>query len=248
MADNTNKLLFSLLFVAVVGLVIVAALRSGGERGQQQQNLLTVSGTHQLEVAPDQAVMTLQVLTNGTAAKDVSTENRQLLTQVMAALKAQGLTNTDIETTGVLLSPWTEWDPKSQTMIDKGYQQTTTLKVTVTDMETVGSVLDAAVNAGANSVQDISFELKPETEQRLKEQALADATADAAAKAQTLATAAHAHLGKVASLSEDSYIQPWVYNSKTIMDATVAGAAAPTPISPEKVTLQVSVSMAYELE
>jgi uncharacterized protein YggE len=241
-----SKFVGAIALIAVIGLVVVAALRSGGEERQQQQDLLTVSGTHVLEVAPDQAVMTLQVLTNGTVAKDVSAENRQLLTQVMVALKAQGLADSDIETTGVLLSRWTEWDPKSQAMVDKGYQQATTLKVTVTDMEKVGSILDAAVNAGANSVQDISFELKPETEQRLKQQALADATADATAKAKTLATAAHARLGKVASLSENSYIQPWIYNSKAMMDS--GAGAAPTPISPEKVTIQVSVSMAYELE
>lgn len=244
---ETNKFVGAIALIAVIGLVIVAALHSSGEREQQQQNLLTVSGTQELDVAPDQAVMTLQVITNGTAATDVSAQNGQLLTQVMAALKTQGLADTNIETTGVLLTPWTEWDPKSQTMVNKGYQQTTTLKVTITDMEKVGSILDAAVNAGANSVQDISFELKPETEQRLKEEALANATADAAAKAQTLATAAHTHLGKVASLSENTYIQPWTYNAGAMMADTVANAA-PTPINPEKVAIQVSVSMAYELE
>jgi len=230
--------------IAVIGIVIVAAIAANSHTNSQQQDRLSVSGTYQMDVAPDQAVIMLQVQTRGTDAQQVSSQNHQLLQQVMDALTGQGIPDAKIETTGVNLQRWTEYDGIQRRMVDKGYQQVTTLKVTVEDLTKVGSVLDAAVNAGANSVQDISFELKPATQEQAKRQALAEATKAAKTKAQILADAAGARLGKIASLSENSYIRP--FNAKAVMDT--AAESAPTPISPQQVTVEASVNMAYELK
>jgi uncharacterized protein YggE len=129
--------------------------------------------------------------------------------------------------------------------VDKGFEQITTLKVTIKDLAKVGSVLDAAVGAGANSVQDISFELRPETQEKVKQDALKAATAAARTKAQILATAAGAKLGDIVSLSENSYIMPYLANSKTVM---TSADAAPTPINPAQVTVSASVQLSYELK
>jgi hypothetical protein len=233
-----------LAFIALIGLILVASLKTMGPFNlSPQQELLTVSGMSQTDVAPDEAVLTLQVVSRGDTAKDVSAENRQALSDVMTALAGQELPAGAVETTGLLLDRWTEWDPKSQTMVERGYEQITTLKVTVTVMESVGTVLDAAVNAGANSVQEIVFQLRPETEQKLKEAALREATAAAKAKAKVLAEASGAKLGKIASLSETSEVRPWYYAPKA-----AAVDTAPTPINPQKVTVTASVNMAYELK
>jgi uncharacterized protein YggE len=234
-----------LAFIALIGLILVASLKTLGPFNlSPQQELLTVSGTSQADVAPDEAILTLQVVSRGDNATSVSNENKQGLSDVMAALTGQGLPAGAVETTGLLLDRWTEWDPKSQTMVEKGYEQTTTLKVTVTDIASVGSILDAAVNAGANSVQEIVFQLRPETEQKLKETALKEATTVAKAKAQVLADASGAKLGKIASLTETSEVRPWYYTPK----AAAAETTAPTPISPEKVTVTANVNLAYELK
>lgn len=250
--DTQSKFLWAIVLI-MAALVALVAFKSStpisvNTSPQPQQDLVTVSGTHQMDVAPDQAVMTFQVQTRGTDAKSVSSQNGQLMNAVMAALKAQGVSTDQIETTGVLLDRWTEWDQQQQKTVDKGYQQTTTIKVTLTDLTKVGPVLDAAVNAGANSVPGISFELQPATEQQYREQALKDATLAAKSKAQTLASAAGISLGKVASLNENSNIVPWIYNTKAVMaGAALDSAAAPTPISPQKVTVSATVSMAYEI-
>ncbi len=248
MAESKASQAWIVALVAVIGLVVVAAIAVNGHK-DQQQDLVTVTGTSQMDVAPDQAVMVFQVQTNGTDAKDVSAQNKQLLQQVMAALDAQGIPKEKIETTGVTLQRRTEYDGTLRRMVDRGYQQVTTVKVTVEDLTKVGPVLDATINAGANAVQDVSFELKPATQERVKQQVLADATKAAKTKAQILADAAGARLGGIAQLSESSYIRPMTYNVKTVMDMAGGMAeSAPTPISPQQVTVEASVSMAYELK
>ena len=242
---NTPLLWIAVFAVAGMAVVCLAAISNNGAP-DTNRNVLTVSGTHVIEVAPDQAVLMVGVLTNDSTAQGASSENSAILQRVIAALTAQGIAAADIETTSVYLNKNQEWDYKNQVYLDRGYQQTTMLKVTVKKLDMTGAVLDAAVAAGANQVQDISFELQSQTEERYKQQALTDATKVATTKAQVLASAAGTRLGDVTNIAENSYnYVPYMYNTKQI---AADGAGAPTPISPQKVTLSVSVTVSYELK
>lgn len=248
---ENHKGLHWIAIIAVAGLALVCFASVIDNQAavvsmDSQRNILTSTGTHVLEVAPDQAIIRLEIITNGTTAKEASDENRVLSAQVMTALLGQGLNKEDIETLNVYLNKATRWDPKEQQYTELGYEQRTTLKLTVRDLTKVGTILDTAIANGANSVQDISFELQPATQTRYKEQALTDATRVAVQKARILARAADAELGRVTSVSENSYnYVPYVYNTR---DVAEKGADASTPINPQKVSISVSVTVSYELE
>ncbi len=248
--QHMNSWLVGLAVIAVLGVILVAVVKTTAPitiDNSYQDDVLSVSGTKQLEVPPDQAVIILQVVTDSMRAKDASTENKALLTKVMVAIEGQGVKSEELETVGVTLEKVTEWDPKTQMSVDKGYRQTVSLKVTLSDLDKVGAVLDAAVNAGANSVQSVSFRLKPATEERYKQEALKAAAQIARDKATLLADASGATLGKLSSVSENSYVTPYYYNSKVSYDMVAAEEMGSTPISPEKVSLTASVNLNYEL-
>jgi uncharacterized protein YggE len=202
-----------------------------------------------MQVTPDEATITFSVVTDDVSAQVASQENNDLMQAIVAALRAEGVTASDIETTDIYLTKLTEWDYTRQRSVDKGYQQTATVRVTTTKLDDVGAILDAAIGAGANNVQDVSFSLTPESQATYKEQALKAAAQVAKTKAQTLASASGASLGRITSLSENSYdYQPYYYNTRAVMlDAAAGAEKAPTPISPEKVSISVSVSIGYEL-
>ncbi len=261
MASESNSsmgwIVVAIALIAVLGVAAVAMLRAPTpitvQTGPQSpdRNILSVTGTHELQVAPDEAALTLEVVTRAATASQASTMNRELMNKVVSAIKSSGIKDDEIETTNVFLQKVTEWDTKEQKSVDKGYEQRTTIRVTVKDLTKVGSVLDAAVEAGANSVQDIEFSLTPESQTKYKAEALAVAAKTAKSKAQTLADASGATLGRITSLSENSYnYQPIFYNSRAMMaDAGMEKVEAPsTPISPEKVSISVSVSIGYELQ
>jgi uncharacterized protein YggE len=244
---DLNKGLLGLLFLAVFSVMIVAivAVDNAHEKNNQDVRSLSVSGTQVLEVAPDEAVILLDVSTRGKDAASVSAENKVLVNKVMAALKDQGVAASDIETTGLSLHRWFEWNNKDMTNEDKGYEQVNSIRITTSNLDKVGSILDAAIAAGANSVQDVQFKLKDATEEQYKEQAMQQATAIAKKKASVLAKAAGTELGKVTSISESGGYQPWYYNAK--MDFAAADAGSATQISPQKVSLSMTVNLNYEL-
>ena len=244
---DLNKGLLGLLFLAVFSVMIVAvvAVDNAHEKNNQDTRSLSVSGTQVLEVAPDEAVILLDVSTRGKDAATVSSDNKILVNKVMAALKDQGVASSDIETTGLSLHRWMEWNNKDMTNEDKGYEQINSIRITTTELDKVGKILDASIAAGANSVQDVQFKLKDATEEQYKQQAMQQATAIAKKKAQVLASAAGTELGKVTSISESGGYQPYYYNAKMNVAADSFGGS--TQISPQKVSLSMTVSMAYEL-
>ncbi|HIH24121.1 TPA: SIMPL domain-containing protein [Candidatus Woesearchaeota archaeon] len=245
---DVNKGLLGLLFFVVAAMFVVSIVAIDGslERDDEQRDTISVSGTQVMEVVPDQAVIMLDVSTRGKDAAQVSADNKALVNKVMVALAEQGVAPGSIETTGLSLHRWNEWNGKEQINEDLGYEQINSIKITTENLDKVGRLVDAAVGAGANSVQDVAFKLKDATEQRYKQEAMAQAAAIAQKKAQVLASAAGAELGDVISISESGDYQPWYYNARTTLESAAAGSA--TQISPQKVSLSVTVSMSYELE
>jgi uncharacterized protein YggE len=257
MATPENKSSWMILVIAAIAILAVAAVSLtkqtppvtvyGGDQAADR-NILSVTGTHELSVAPDEAEITFSVVTRNDNAATASSENAQRMNAVIAAIRAEGIAASEIETTNVYLNKVTEYDYELRKSVEKGYEQRATVRVTVKDLTKVGAVLDAAVQNGVNDINDVAFTLTPESQTRYKEEALTQATKTAARKAQTLADASGATLGRITSVSENSFgYQPYYANSKTVMAMDMA-ESAPTPISPEQVSMSVSVSIAYELQ
>ena len=120
-----------------------------------------------------------------------------------------------------------------------------TVYVTMHDISMIGDLLDASINAGANNIYGITFDVQD------KETALAtgrdQATADAQAQADELAKAAGATLGAVQSINYySSAPTPIYYDTKAAAPAAVGGGGS-VPISSGQLTLTVSVSVSYAL-
>src|SRR6266545_3694113 len=115
------------------------------------------------------------------------------------------------------------------------------VQTTIHDLSSVGSVIDAAVNAGADSVNDISFQLSnPNT---IRTDALSQAVTGARSKAEALARAAGAEVVRVVTIDEQNF-RPPVYNQSL---EALPGAGVPTPVVPPS-SLQVSVTIAVVWE
>ena len=66
---------------------------------------LNVVGTSEERHAPDMAIVSLGVHTTGTTASEASTTNNETMTAVIAAIKATGIADTDIQSTSISLTP-----------------------------------------------------------------------------------------------------------------------------------------------
>ena len=217
--------LFAVVAIAGVGRPDPA---SGAGTTPVQPSLVTTSGHGDVTAVPDEAVVSAGVNTHAATAAGALSQNAQAMQQVIAALKKAG--GTDLQTQEVSLDPQTD-DQGSVT----GYvaQNTVSAKAKVA---AAGALIDAAVGAGANTVDGPSLDVSDSD--ALYRSALKQAVADARAKAQALAQAGGFTVGPVYSVTEGGQAPQPVYQAAT------AGAAAPTPIEPgtQDVTADITVS------
>ena len=123
-----------------------------------------------------------------------------------------------------------------------GYQVTNTASITVRTLANAGAIIDAAAQAGGDSirVQSIYFSISDPTKYYTQARTLA--VNDAKAKAQQLASTSGVTLGAITYIAENQGYNPPIYNS----GAAVPGTA--TPISPGQTQITMSVQMAFAIQ
>jgi uncharacterized protein YggE len=219
--------------------VVYAAPAAEGDTAHHTK---TVAGRGQVTVVPDMATVNLGVLVQRDKAKAAREAGARAMTEVIAALKALGIDDKDIQTAWVSLNP--VYDYRSTTQRITGYQLQNTVSVTVRDLSKISDVLDDSVISGATTVNGISFDVADRT--AAEANARTAAMVDAKAKADTLAGAAGVAITGVASISESVSTPIWY-----APEMSAAGAAedrASTPVMPGSTDVTISVSVSYLID
>lgn len=209
------------------------------------KRLLSVSGTIVKTAAPDKASVILSVSTLDKSASKSQSDNAELANKVMAALASAGIAEDDVKTVSYNLSEEFQWNDSLRKSESVGFRTNNSIQVTVRDLSKVGSVIDAAVQAGANSVSSVSFELSEQKMSELKTAALSDAAQNARQKANSIAAGLGVSVGQVYSASESFEYYVPVYKSYPMESAGVS--AAPTPITPGDIEFSATVSVQFEI-
>jgi uncharacterized protein YggE len=259
---NIGMFVLMVLLAVSIGLGILGVVTPKGQylTTADMRNTLSVSGNAKTTVEPDTASMSIGVQTEAKTAAEAQRSNAGKMTAVKSAILAAGINEADLETgyfytdpvyTGQYVCPDDMLnctrDEKVWEYTLTGYKTTHTLNVKTKALDKVGGVLDAAVDAGANKVDSISFTLDEAKEKEIKQQLLVQAATDAKKQAETLATASGVKVAGVMSITQTSYYPPSPYYYRMAEDAV--GAAAPsTEITPGNVDVSVSVSAVYEIQ
>ena len=159
---------------------------------------ITAHGHGMMKVRPDLAYATVSVMTQSKDQAQSIADNSTSMKAVLAALKASGIVDKDIQTQFYTVEP--QYDYRQSPAVLSGYQVTNALRVTFHDLAKIGIILDKASRAGATSVGGVAFDLADR--HRIEGDALALAVADARSKADLMAGAAGVELGHIVSLSE----------------------------------------------
>jgi uncharacterized protein YggE len=164
----------------------------------------------------------------------------------MDALKAAGIDDKDIQTTNysIQLDRYREPMPVSSEAAEQPpltYRVSNMVSVTVRDLASIGEVIDAVVEAGANSVWGVSFGLDDPSV--AEEAARADAIADAQARAESLAELSGVAVGPVMSVSE--VVSGGGVPVPMVAEMAASGAG---PISPGELEVGYRVQVTYFIE
>lgn len=209
--------------------------------GDQQYKTITISGAGSSSSKANQATVTLGVQTEDLSAAVAAEENAQLMTEVISAIKEQGITEDKIETVNYSIYP--VYDSTTYMRII-AYRVVNTVNVKITDLDKIGDVIDAASKSGANSIEGVSFGLTDELANQLKLDAYKKALTDASAKANVIASTLQIKITGVLSVSESVYYPYTPYRGY----ATAEGSKISTPIFQGALSVSVNVQIVYSFE
>lgn len=211
---------------------------------------MTMQGVGQVFATPDTALVTSGVTAEGKTAREALDANTAAMNKLIATLKDAGIEPRDIQTSNFSVNPqYVYTDSKDANgyplpPLLTGYQVTNTVTVKVRKRADLGAILDQMVNAGANTINGVSFSV--DDTGKLLDEARKMAFADARAKAGLYAGAAGVELGTILSISEQAgFSQPEPYMLK---DMRAVAAAAPVPVEAGEVAYSITVSVEWALD
>lgn len=204
---------------------------------------ITVTGSGEIYLAPDVAYINIGVQTEADTVTDAVAQNTDQANAIQNALSQYGIQDADIQTSGFSVYPMQQYGPDGLVMTTL-YQVNNTVYVTIRDLYTLGEVLDAVVQSGANTINSISFDVLDQS--AALEQARLLALQDAHDQAAQLADAAGVTLGGPLTIS--------VYNTNTPSPmyevraaASYDSAGSSVPVAAGQLVVSVQVSVSYEL-
>jgi uncharacterized protein YggE len=211
---------------------------------------IRVSGVGEVRTEPDLATVQFAVETTGTTAQEAGQANADAMDRVIQALVGAGIRREDVRTSGYSLYPEYAQQPRTPESMEppriRGYRASNEVSVRTTDLARIGRLIDVGLEAGANRMNGVYFELLDS--QAAESQALERAVGSARAAAQTIANALGVRLGAVLDASTNSEPPRPMYRAVAERDMAMSAMAAPTPIEPGEQTVRAMASLVFEIE
>lgn len=198
---------------------------------------ITISARGEVRVVPDLATVMVGVQTRSLTAGEATAENSRKQRAVIDAIRAKGVAAAQIVTSSFSVQPETQYDPQRQAPPKTtGYLVSNVVTVELRRVDLVGSVLDAALGAGANQVHALSYSVaSPDSAKRA---ALGQAVGRARGDAEAAAAAAGGSLGPLLEIIATDYQVP-LYQTRMLAGGRVEAAA---PAEPGSLAISASVT------
>lgn len=249
-----KTMLATLAAILIVSTTVFASLEMSQKEayGQQvpvipasRERTAYSTGSATSSVSPDLVTVQFGVDTEAKTAQDAISSNSDMMNTVVSAVEKIGITKDEISTAGFSIYPvYEDSVPDPKTGIHKsvltGYRTSNTLYVKTTKLSMAGDIVDTAVGAGANRVDNISFSLSPEKEQSIQDDLLSKAVLNAKSRTEKAIDPLDQKIigVKMVTLSDfNSSPQPMYYGAMSAM----ADKSTPIFTSNQQVTTTVSV-------
>ncbi len=236
--------IFSLLVIALsVAFSIHLFAQSEAETERAE---LVVVGHGKVLADPDRAAVELGVTKRAQTARVAQDEVNQTVQLIVSALSDLGIDRKSIQTSRVQLHPvyssGSRQNPATREIV--AYEAGYSLSVRVSDLSQVGTVIDLALEAGANQLRGVRYELSDEAP--FRQLALKKAVQDASAKAEVLATASGTQVARIVEILEGgSPGRPIEQRNLRMMAAE--GMQAETAVLPGQLAVRASVTIRFEI-
>lgn len=224
---------------ALAALLLAPLASMAGQAAAPATPVLTTSGQGEAKVTPDRASVMVNVQTRAATAAAAAADNASRTRAVLDAIGKLGLSKEQLSTEGYTVYPEMQYDKSGGSPRVSGYVVTNMVRAETKRPEQAGAIVDAALGAGANLINSLSFYASSIDEAR--RQAIAAAVGSARADAEAMARAAGGTLGSLLEMSTGGPTVPprpmydMARSSRTTMQAEA------TPVNPGQQTVTVYV-------
>lgn len=230
--------LFKIILFSLCLLFITNTSYANSDNTTQNIHTITIEGSSNLSVEPDTASINIGISTNSSNAKTAQENNAKIVNNIYNNLYSLGLSKSNIETANYNFSPM--YDNENNKI--NGYSVNNTITITTNNTSSIGEIIDASLQAGANQVNSITFSRKNATS--LKQEALKQAVADAKNKANAIAKELNVEIINVISVNEQNVS---VYSNR-LNSYALKSAEIGTTISSANVDVSATVNIVFEIK
>ena len=221
------------------------ATATPGRDDNRRVTRVMVAGDSIVRAQPDTAILTVSVVTQARNALEAQQENATKTDAVVRALKAAAGAGAEVKTSGYSLQPQRVYKENQPPSI-VGYEARNSVTVTTGELNKVGTIIDAAAQAGSNDVSGIAFTLRQDRPAR--DRALSEATREAISKARVIADALGGRVVRIVEVQEEGFQQrPPVPVYQTESFGVASGKVA-TPIEVGSLDITSRVQLIAEVE
>ena len=250
-ANTTIGLVATLTLILIA--VFVVSTASPAPAAMAREERLTVPNSHSVTVVgegtvsiqPDIATASIGVEVVRPTVREASAAAEAIMQEVQAALLSQNLDESDIQTRHFSIFA-ERFGPGG--LLDEDevrYRVSNTVFITIQDLESIGDVLDAAIDAGANNIYGVDFSLADPAS--VESEARARAVEDAFDKAEELAELIGVDVGEVMGISEIIGQGGGFFGGNFSRMAAAEMGGGSGPISPGELNLTMQLQITYEL-
>jgi uncharacterized protein YggE len=244
-----NKIRFSIAVATIVVLLFVSIFGLGqilspadAQAQEEVPGTITVVGEGIVRIKPDIAQATVGVEVVKPTVREATDEVSQVMDAVVETLKEQGISDKDIQTSN--FSVWTDYSyGPDDTQRETTYRVSNQVNITIRDLDSVGDVLDAAIEAGANNIYGVTFSLDDPTQ--LESEAREKAVENARAEAEELAELTGLQLGRVVSVSEVIGTSGYYGANVRAASEMGMGGGGIGPVEPGELEMSLELQIVY---
>ena len=200
--------------------------------------VITVTGHGKVMATANYVQLQIEVSTHGENVQEAQQENANIMNRVIQSILELNIPREDIQTASYTILP--SYDFINGNQIFKGYEVKNAISVKVSDISQVGTVIDTAVQNGANRISSIQFKI--DNADLYYQQALSLALQNAQMKARTIAETMQLSLfPQPIEIVEENISGPVLYKSLAMADQTIS-----TPIEQGHMTISAAVRVKFQ--
>lgn len=234
-------------FLAALILALSIGARADAQRSTNASSAapeIVSAGSGEVRVKPDRATVTIAVITSAASAAEAGRLNTERLLPLLESLRRQGIPDSAVVTVGysVAIEHPAYGEAPRPPGTPPTYGARNAVRVSLSNIDALGTVVDSALAAGASEISSIAFSSteEPEARRRAIELAIQGARADA----EVAAVAAGGRLGRLIELQ----VAPDPYDrlAMRLMEQSGYPGAAAAPISPRDLLVVATAAMRFE--